>query len=220
METRQSDSLFALDSFLGNEFILRSRKLSQSITAAVSCERFGPNKSKPRGSIIVCIYGRPEYQFLQNAAFFASPEASEYEFIYVCNSPELIEELCKTASASLRIYGHSQCVVALPGNAGFGAANNAAAEFAQSNRLMFVNPDVFPMNNRWAKTHSQILDQDSRGNTDLFGAPLYYADGSLMHSGMYFEIDQGISVRDMEIRHRPMLRVEHFAKELAFAQRI
>ena len=109
------ESLFALDSFLGNEFILRSRKLSQSITAAVSCERFGPNKSKPRGSIIVCIYGRPEYQFLQNAAFFASPEASQYEFIYVCNSPELIEELCKTASASLRIYGHSQCVVALPG---------------------------------------------------------------------------------------------------------
>ena len=77
---------------------------------------------------------------------------------------------------------------------------------------MFVNPDVFPMNNLWAKTHSQILDQDSKGNTDLFGAPLYYADGSLMHSGMYFEIDQGISVRDMEIRHRPMLRVEHFAK--------
>ena len=206
------ESLYALDDYMGDEFIRRSSELSQNIASGVSYEQFGTSRTKPRGSIIVCLYGRPEYLFLQNAAFFSCREASEYEFIYVCNSPELIEVLSKSAAASWRIYGHSLRIVALPGNAGFGVANNVAAQMAQSDRLMFVNPDVFPVDNNWARTHSNILEQKPAGTTDLFSSPLFYADGSLMHSGMYFEVDQGVSINGMEIRRRPVIRVEHFAK--------
>src|SRR5437588_548593 len=51
--------------------------------------------------------------------------------------------LCKTAQISQRAYGLNVTVAMLPGNAGFGAANNIAAQYARSRRLMIVNPDVF-----------------------------------------------------------------------------
>ena len=33
-----------------------------------------------------------------------------------------------------------------------------------------------------------------------------------MHAGMYLDVDWGVWVRDLEIRRRPMLRVEHYGK--------
>ena len=46
----------------------------------------------------------------------------------------------------------------------------------------------------------------------MFGVPLYYDDGSLMHSGMFFDIDTGVSVRDGRVEQHDIIRVEHFAK--------
>lgn len=46
----------------------------------------------------------------------------------------------------------------------------------------------------------------------MFGVPLYYDDGSLMHGGMYFEIDLGISISDAAVRRLPLVRVEHYGK--------
>ena len=52
-------------------------------------------------------------------------------------------------------YDIDQTLVILPGNAGFGAANNAAVQFAQSDRVLIVNPDVFPCDQDWALKHSR-----------------------------------------------------------------
>src|SRR5260221_11338198 len=103
-------------------------------------------------------------------------------------------------------------MVGLPGNAGFGAANNAAARYANSNRLLIVNPDVLPVDNDWSATHDRILAERPAAETTLFGSRLFYADGSLMHAGMYFEIDWGASAAGFDIRRRPMLRGEHYGK--------
>jgi GT2 family glycosyltransferase len=46
----------------------------------------------------------------------------------------------------------------------------------------------------------------------MFGVPLYYDDGSLMHGGMYFEADTGLSVRPEGITPQVLLRVEHYGK--------
>ena len=46
--------------------------------------------------------------------------------MYVSNSPEIAERLLKEAKAAQQIYGLPQTIVLLPGNAGFGAANNVA----------------------------------------------------------------------------------------------
>jgi hypothetical protein len=206
------ESFAALDGGLGNRFIELQAAHVNRIARARLCERFGTANGTPRATIIVCIYGRPEYQFLQNAQFGLGPSGAEYEFIYVCNSPELIDGLHKAATISQRIYGLSQAVVALPANAGFGMANNVAANYARSDRLLFVNPDVFPRDNSWGRVHRTILEAMPKHQTTLFGARLFYSDGSLMHAGMHIAADTGVSIRDQNVEGRPVLRVEHFGK--------
>jgi GT2 family glycosyltransferase len=206
------DSMYALDPLLGDTLISHNRGISRAIIEAASCTRFGSATKSPRGSIIVCLYGRAEYLFLQNAVFSQAAQAADYEFIYVSNSPELIEQLHKIAAIAQRIYDLPISIVALPGNAGFGAANNAAARYANSDRLLIVNPDVLPMDGNWSEIHSRILAERPAEETRLFGSRLFYSDGSLMHAGMYFEIDWGVSLAGLDIRRRPMLRVEHYGK--------
>jgi GT2 family glycosyltransferase len=206
------ESFAALDSGLGDRFIELQAAHVNRIARAGSCERFGTANSSPRATIVVCLYGRPEYQFLQNALFGLGPSAAEYEFVYVCNSPELIDGLHKAATISQRIYGLSQAIVALPANAGFGMANNAAANYARSDRLLFVNPDVFPRDNSWGKVNRAILEAIPKKKTTLFGARLFYSDGSLMHAGMHVDAETGVSIRDRNVENRPVLRVEHFGK--------
>jgi GT2 family glycosyltransferase len=77
---------------------------------------------------------------------------------------------------------------------------------------MITNPDVFPRDNNWARRHADIIAAAPADQTKMFGAPLYYDDGSLMHHGMYFEVDSGVSVRPDGIYARPMIRTEHYGK--------
>lgn len=206
------ESFAALDGGLGDRFIDIQVAHVNRVVRAHSCERFGTPTRIPKATVVVCLYGRPEYQFLQNALFGLGRSATDYEFIYVCNSPELIDGLHKAATISRRVYGLPQTIVALPANAGFGAANNVAASYAQSDRLLFVNPDVFPRGDSWGDRHQAILDALPKHQTTLFGARLFYSDGSLMHAGMHVDADTGLSIRDQNIERRPILRVEHFGK--------
>ncbi len=212
MGNNQVEAFFRLDGYLGDALIRHSRTITRSIVGGASLERFETAPGHFKGSIVVCLYGKAEFQFVQNALFAAGAGARDYEYIYVSNSPELIEMLCKTAQISQRAYGLNVSVVMLPGNAGFGAANNVAAQHARSRRLLIVNPDVFPMDRNWAAQHNDAVEQLPAEQTKLFGPRLFYADGSLMHAGMYVDVDWGISAADFEIRRRPMLRVEHYGK--------
>ncbi len=109
-------------------------------------------------------------------------------------------------------YGVNLTLVLLPGNAGFGAANNAAVAVSQSGRTLIVNPDVFPLDQDWAARHSTLVETLPAEQKAIFGAPLYYDDGSLMHGGMYFDGDAAISVERSLFRSNLTLRVEHFGK--------
>jgi len=208
---RDIESFLALDVGIGDALIALNRKITDSITAGAWVSHYGPDK-KFIGSIIVCLYGKPEFMFLQSAFFSLGPQALDYEFVYVCNSPELTETLVKEATNCARIYGVSITLVCLPENAGFGAANNIAARHARSNRLLITNPDVFPRDDTWAARHAAIVTTAPPDQTALFGAPLFYDDGSLMHHGMYFEIDPGLSIRPDRIYEMPMIRTEHYGK--------
>jgi GT2 family glycosyltransferase len=208
----QVEVFYALDDYLGRALIRHNQTITRSIVNAATIERFETPSGAFKGSVIVCLYGKAEFQFVQNALFAAGAGSRDYEYIFVSNSPELIEMLCKTARISQRVYGLNVSIVMLPGNAGFGAANNIAAQHARSRRLMIVNPDVFPMDGNWAARHNQAVEQLPAEQTKLFGPRLFYADGSLMHAGMYVDADWGVSIADFEIRRRPMLRVEHYGK--------
>jgi GT2 family glycosyltransferase len=196
----------------GENVLALNRALSANLTAQAHVERFGQRPRPPKASIIVCLFGRVEFLFLQNALFSDLPGFGDYEFIYVCNSPELAETLLREAAVAARIYGTRITVVILPGNAGFGAANNAAERVAATGRILLVNPDVFPRDPGWALKHAELLAARPAEETRLFGAPLYYDDGSLMHGGMFFELDTAILLQKDGPRRVQLPRVEHYGK--------
>ena len=201
-----------LDAGAGDALIGFNRTVSARVTDGMYVERHGPALANPVASIIICLYGRAEFFFIQQAFFSAAAGSRDYEFVFVCNSPELSDALQKEARIAAMIYGLSTTLVLLPGNAGFGAANNAAVAQASGRRVIMLNPDVFPRDNNWAAAHAALVAGLPSEQTAMFGVPLFYDDGSLMHGGMYFDIDRGLSVRDTGITHRDMLRVEHYGK--------
>lgn len=208
----QLEAVAGLESYIGSQIIDFNSRLSRKIASQPYVERFGRRSKKYKGSMVICLYGKPEYLFLQNSLFSNRPGIEDYEFIYICNSPELAEPLLRDARISMCAYDIDQTVAILPGNAGFGGANNAAAQLAQSDRILVINPDVFPYAQDWAKKHTDIVEQLPREQTDIFGGTLYYDDGSLMHGGMYFEADRGISMDQSKFKSVKFLRVEHYGK--------
>ena len=184
----QLESVLSVSPSIGRHVVDLNQRITREIVANPYVERFGRRRTAPKGSIIVCLYGKPEYLFLQIALFSGRRGIEDYEFIFVSNSPELAERLLKEARICAIAFDVDITLVTLPGNAGFGAANNAAAKLARSNRLLIVNPDVFPYDKDWAAKHTDLIEALPAEQTRLFGAPLFYDDGSLMHGGLYFEL--------------------------------
>ena len=197
---------------LGRNVLGLNRYITREIVANPYVERFGAARQRLRGSIIVCLYGRAEYLFLQSALFSDRAGMEDYEFVYVSNSPELAETLLREAGLASKIYDQRITIVLLSGNAGFGAANNAAVSAAQSDRILIVNPDVFPRDPEWALKHTLLLQDRPAEQTKMFGVPLYYDDGSLMHGGMYFDLDSGVLLQDGSYNTLNLVRVEHYGK--------
>jgi GT2 family glycosyltransferase len=206
------DSVASLEKSIGRHVVDLNLLISRALTAHPHIERFVGHRRPCKGSIVVCLYGKAEYMFLQCALFSGRPGIEDYEFVYVSNSPELAEPLLQEARMCAKTYGVNLTVVLLAGNAGFGAANNVAVAASQSSRTLIVNPDVFPLDTGWAAKHTTLVETLPPEQTSLFGAPLYYDDGSLMHGGMYFDGDSAISVESSTFRTNLTLRVEHFGK--------
>jgi GT2 family glycosyltransferase len=206
------ESMRYLGQGVGAELVQFNKVITRRVVASPFIERFGPQIASPRGTIIVCLYGKPEFYFVQNCLFSGLPGIEEYEFVYVSNSPEMAETLLREAQSASQIYGLTNSVMILGGNAGFGGANNAAAQIARSDRLLMVNPDTFPRDRDWAKKHTALLDIARPERTRLFGVPLYYDDGSLMHGGMYLEFDVGVTMATGAPSAQKICRVEHYGK--------
>jgi GT2 family glycosyltransferase len=206
------ESFLQLEGGIGEALLGFNRVISGGVTRLAHVERYGPQNRRFIASIVICLYGKPEYLFLQAAMFSAAPGATDYEYVYVSNSPELTETLQREARMAAQLYGLSLTMIFLPGNAGFGAANNAAVSHAQSNRVIMLNPDVFPRDPLWAQRHAALIGELPAEQTRLFGAPLFYDDGSLMHGGMFIETDIGLSIKPNGIVQQKLLRVEHYGK--------
>ena len=209
----QFDGSVQLDGGLGQSLVELNMRVSKSIVErGVYCRRFGPRRARYNASLIVCLYGKPEFLFLQASLFSSGADWEGYEFVYVVNSPEMSEQLIKEATLASRIYGVSLTIVLLSGNVGFGTANNIGVDHALSDRILICNPDVFPRGVGIGRVHADLIASRPPHETRLFGAPLFYDDGSLMHGGMFFEIDEVVSIRDDRLTCGRLIRVEHFGK--------
>ena len=69
-----------------------------------------------------------------------------------------------------------------------------------------MNPDVFPKDVDWIKKHDDFASIPAG---TIFGARLYYNDGSAMHAGMHFVRELFI---DGNALRKELLSTDHFAK--------
>jgi GT2 family glycosyltransferase len=207
-----AEAFFQLDNGVGQSLIELNCSIVTRIVDGGYRLRFGAQRASYLGTVIVCLYGKSEYLMLQAALFSQCPGYDRYEFVYVSNSPELSDTLTSDAAIANRIYGVDITLILLPDNAGFGAANNVAAAAAQTDRLLFVNPDILPRDPEWPQHHAELLENLAPQQVTLFGTSLYYDNGSLMHGGMYIDIDGPFVIRDGKLIRRDVLRVEHYGK--------
>ncbi len=205
-------AIASIEQGIARQIVGHNRAISTAIVASAHVQRFHVRTKPPKASIVVCLYGKPEFLFIQASLYHACPGIEDYEFIYVSNSPEINERLVAEAQIASRIYGIDLTCVLLVGNAGFGAANNVAARQARSDRILIVNPDVFPKDQEWAIKHAALVADGPAAETTIFGASLYYDDASLMHGGMYFDIDRPLLMGADAITPKRLIRVEHFGK--------
>jgi GT2 family glycosyltransferase len=208
----ETECLYQLDKGLGRRLIELNTRIVQRIAAGAYQEQFGPRRQHYAGSFVIVLFGEANYLTLQAALFSQCRDYDQYEFIYVSNSLELSDTLVKDATNASKIYGISITLIILPGNAGFGVASNTGAAAAQSDRIVFLNPDVLPRENNWAQMHTALVKELPPIQTALFGVPLYYGDGSLMHGGMFLEFCGGCTVRGGRMVRREIMRVEHYGK--------
>lgn len=190
----------------GGEEIVRLNRSIVEESKSAHAEHYGRTAPAPAVTLITCLYGSPHLLQIQVALFSASRSFDRAEFVYVNNSPELADAIAAEARQAAHVYDVPITVVTPRSNLGFGAANNVGARHARSDRLLLVNPDVFPKDADWLVAHNRFA---ATAQGKCFGACLYYDDGSVMHAGMYFGKDVFYDGGTEPIE---LLRVEHYAK--------
>ena len=201
-----------LDGGTGDQIVALNRRITAGAVADPVVQHFGPAGGTPTASIIVCLYGRPEYLPLQCTLFAGGAGMEGCEFVYVSNSPDLADRLSRDARIASLVHGTRITLVLLSGNAGFAAANNVAVRYARSERIIICNPDVIPLQPDWAQRHAELVATLPAERTALFGVPLFYETGALMHGGMYFEIDASVLTLPGGLAARETVRVQHYGK--------
>jgi GT2 family glycosyltransferase len=172
----------------------------------VTTADFGLRPQRPEWSLVCVLYGVPDFLYLLVAQFARFMRLDGVEFIFVSNSPELDETLVRDAELASLVFGAQVRVITLNQNCGFSYANNVGVRAARSRDIAVINPDVFPRN----AAACQALGALGGGalGRDIVGGKLFYADGTVMHEGMYFVRDEKLAA----LADRPIWTVEHFRK--------
>lgn len=171
--------------------IARAHRAIRATYALSSEGRYG--HARPLISFVCCLYGAPEFLFLQVAQFARYGALDRAEFIYVNNSPELEATLHRDAEIAAYLFATSVRVVSLNQNTGFSHANNVGIERTRGRIVVVINPDVFPTSSKSLATLWAIHHEGAR--TRVIGGKLFYADGSVMHEGMYCTLDASLSAQ-------------------------
>ena len=167
---------------------------------------YGKRAATPLVSFVCVMFGLPFLLFQMVAGFARSGDLGSVEFVFVSNSPELEEPLNRDAEIAAWLFDTDVSVVTINQNTGFGHANNVGVGHARAGRICVVNPDVSPVDA--AALRATLALDDAALGRDVVGGRLYYADGTVMHEGMYFERDAKLSA----MAATDIWTVEHWRK--------
>jgi len=190
----------------GDRILKLNRRVVRTAKADPLVTRFNYDARRPEISVIICLYGHPQFLSLQLALFSTGCRLAPVEFIFLNNSAEHGEFLLRDAKQAARLYEIPVTLINVNENIGLAAGNNLAARHATSSRLVFMHPDVFPRDHNWLAKHNEF---SATADGRIFGACLYYDDVSFMHAGMYLERE---TIRYETSKCMDLLRIRHYAK--------
>jgi hypothetical protein len=176
-----------LDQHVGAQIAAINRLIVEQTRARRMIERRGPSRARYRGSVITTLRGGADQIVPRLALVGGGPGAGEYEFIVVVTNPDQFELALRAARMAAATLDLSLTLVLQPGGDAAGTGEDAAADLARSDRLIFMDQSVLPRDPDWAARHTTLLDNAPALQTRLFGGLSRRPDGRLSHGGYYFE---------------------------------
>jgi GT2 family glycosyltransferase len=146
---------------------------------------YGGIAQAPAFSVIVPLHGRLDFVEYQQALFSAWPPSKSVEFIYVLDDPPKRREAQRLFASVYERFQIPFRAILLNENVGFAPANNAGLRQARGKFIVYLNSDVFPGTPDWLERLSAHLIADPL--LGAIGPQLLFEDGSVQHTGMYFE---------------------------------
>lgn len=136
----------------------------------------------PLVSVVVPFY--KEWRFLYSILTMVRASPEDWEWVVVCDDPGIRQVMRQMVLATPPAAGRRITLVAMQGNEGYGAANNAAVAEASGENILLMNSDI------WMADFAAVgrgLEALARGDFDLLGFTLLFEDGTLQHDGMAFK---------------------------------
>ena len=191
-----------LDQHVGVQIAAINRLIIEQARLRRFIERFGPARIRYRGSVITMLRGGADQMGPRLALAAGGPGADEYEFIVAVSNADQFEPALRAARLAEATLGLSLTLVLQPDGDPAGTGEDAGADIARSDRLIFMDQAVLPRAPDWALRHSALLDDAPAAQTRLFGGMLYRPDGALSHGGYYFERETSLLPRPRDLPRR------------------
>jgi hypothetical protein len=191
-----------LDQHIGVQIAAINRLIIEQARARRMIERHGTSRARYRGSVITTLRGGADQIVPRLALAGSGPGIEDYEFIVVVTNPDLFDQALRAARIVEATLGLPLTLVLQPGGDPAGTGEDAAADIARSDRLIFMDQAVLPYDPDWAARHSALLDNAPPEQTRLFGGNLRRTDGSLSHGGFYFEQETSFVTRPLDVPQR------------------
>lgn len=161
-------------------------------------------------SIVTVIYGTSEYLRVQYPMLARQAGSSRVELVLVMNNIALEDSFFDEISSLYFVYGMPVTVVMLDRNSGFSMANNIGVKESAGNKIILMNPDIFPNHNCSTGFQSFLSLPDDELKDAIWSSLLLYGNGALMHAGMY--VDGDIVAGKAYPTPLPVARIEHYGK--------
>jgi GT2 family glycosyltransferase len=154
-------------------------------TTVLRDECYGTPPVNPDVSIVIPLGNREDALEKQLIQFRLDPEIAQAEIIYMVGSTHISRSLISKAAELEWLYGVPFRLVSLSQKNSVAAKMNIGASLATSPNLLFMSPDVFADSPGWLGT--LLAFQADTTGVGAVGPKLMYEDGSVQHSGVYFD---------------------------------
>ena len=184
--------------------------LQRRIADTTTVERddwYGTPPVNPDVSIVIPLGSREDAVEKQIIQFRRDPDIAQAEIIYVVGSAHISRDLISKAAELEWLYGVPFRLVSLSQKDREAAKMNVGASLATAPNLLFMSPDVFADSPGWLAT--LLAFQGDRTDVGAVGPKLLYEDGSVQHSGVYFDRASREELSSLEPPERRLWELRH-----------